>query len=118
MKLTKEEERIILEFREKNNSNKPIKSGVLKHDLVDRDCFNLSDFFETDEDFITFEELEHAIISAKNAAINTIYQIKAGSKFLCYMENGDDCWYDDVGHGVECMDDEWAKRHLKNITTL
>lgn len=118
MKLTKEEERIILEFREKNNSDKPIKSGVLKHDLVDVDCFNLSDFLETDDEYITLEELEHAIISAKNAVINTIYQIKAGSKFLCYIDDGYECWYDDVGYGLECMDDEWARRHLKNITTL
>lgn len=41
--------------------------------------------------------------------------VPAGSKFDCYIENGEESWYDTESGLFAGMDAEWAKQYLRDI---
>jgi hypothetical protein len=44
--------------------------------------------------------------------------IPKGTKFVCYIRNGKELWYDDINYGIENMDSKWAEKYLENITNV
>jgi hypothetical protein len=108
MNLTKDEQKLIIKRREEQKreeeNNKPKMQAVLKHDLFYNDINNYDacEFYISKKDIkkITDEFFEK-ILSAVEI-------------FDCYYKNGKESWYDRE-YGVENMDREWAREHLKNI---
>lgn len=112
MKLTKAEKKLIEELREKqrieDEKNTPKFEGTLKHNLyvAEKGTFEISNWL------LSEDELNEEIQSFRES-----FEIKipAGSKFVCFVDNCDQSWYDDVCAGIENMSEEWAKDNLENI---
>ncbi|CAB4196925.1 hypothetical protein UFOVP1290_445 [uncultured Caudovirales phage] len=107
MKLTEEEKQLILKKRIEDEDQKPIKTGILKHNLysVSENKFNFRGWlFDENERSALLEEFE-----------SMFHIISEGIAFDCYLNDGQECWYDAEGIGIEGMDSAWANKHLKDI---
>jgi len=117
MKLTLEEEKLIMENRKKEEVNKPKKHGILKHDLFYINSrypeirIDIRDIIEKYGWFIP----KLALDEIKTRCLNHTYQIivKKGTKFDCYIDDSEELWSDAEGVGVEEMNAEWAKKNWK-----
>ncbi len=115
MKLTKEEEAVVLAFRKKAEENMPIKEGFLKEDLYE---------YVNDDDWMDNIPFWLYTIKEKNKAIKEVSNsfkkvLKKGTRFVCFLDKGAESWYDDPAiFGVEDMDEKWAKLYLENIRKI
>lgn len=120
MKLTLEEKELILKKRKEEDDEKPKKVGYLKEDLYsyanDRDC-DLHFCSDLSMDFwlATEQQKENFI---KEFVEHFKRVLKKGDKFVCFIVNGKEEWYDDVNYDVECMNKEWAETYLENIKSI
>ena len=109
LKLTPEEEWLILQRRKSEEAKKPKKIGFLKEDMYEFNPppgkFGLWNFF-------TFSETNSLIKEFKECFKKTLL---AGSKFICYIENGKESWYDCDNFGYERLNSDWAKENLINV---
>ena len=88
------------------------KTGELKHDLY---CFDEHDItFKLHEMdwMITKEEFDSFLDYVSKS---TPMELKKGTPFVCFMEDGEESWYDDVNYGIEGVGSDWAEKHLINI---
>jgi len=116
MKLTAKEKQLILEKRAQEEAGKPKKHGVLKHDLFCLDFreprvdIDISDIIEQYGWFIP----KNAVDEIRTRCLNEDDMIiaKKGTKFDCYIDGGEELWYDAEGIGIEEVDSKWAKIHL------
>ena len=113
MKLSEEEKQLILEKRRQKEAEKPIKVGYLKHDLyrIPSEKFNLLRF-----DWMITKDQKEKLINILNEDI--VLELPKGSEFDCYLERGNECWYDQDSGSIAGADSEWAKEHLKDIKSL
>lgn len=44
--------------------------------------------------------------------------LKKGTKFVCFITDGEECWFDDENYGVESMTTAWAAEWLENQTDV
>lgn len=101
---------------EKEENSKPIKEGFLKEDLYsfDGDSSNYNAYFIKHRDFWLYsKKTKDEII--KDFASKFALVLKAGTKFVCFLDKGKETWFDDVNYGVESMSEEWAEKYLVNI---
>lgn len=115
MKLTKEEEQIILRYRAEQDGRKPKKEGFLKTDLY---TYEYGEDWERDTQFWLYTEKELEI--ARKEFENSFKRVlKKGTRFICFInESGTESWFDDVNYGVEGQDKAWAKLYLTNIRDI
>jgi len=109
LKLTPEEEWLILQRRKSEEAKKPKKIGFLKEDMYE---FNPPPGKFGVWNFFTFSETNSLIKEFKECFKKTL---PAGSKFICYIENGKESWYDDENLGFVELSSDWARKHLENI---
>jgi len=119
MKLTKEEEKLILDKRAAEEAEKPKKIGKLKEDLYMNNSLGscgqciisvpwICSLTERDEYVSEFFNSFEKVLSA-------------GAVFDCYIEkDGRESWYDrDCGiEGIENLDAVWAKDYLTDIENV
>ena len=130
LKLTKEEERLILDNRHQENLKRiqkekeesfSKKSGVLKHDLYfiayKGDLFDLLD---NKWKYFTKDELQKFINDISNSIFNSIVA-KKGTLLESYYD-GEELWRSvETGSetgDIEDMDNQWAKENLENIKSI
>lgn len=130
MKLTKEEKEIILakrreeeKRRKEEENNKPQKVGFLKHDLFFINSrypevrFNIQSFVDKARGWWLEKR---AIEDIAKEMEKEMFDLKApaGTKFVCYVDDGEEVWYDDNNIGLEEMDADWAAQHLEKIEDI
>jgi len=89
------------------------KTGELKHDLY---CFDIRDGINRllrDADWLITESEKNNFVDKISELIKI--ELPKGTPFVCFMENGEESWYDDINYGVEGVGSDWAKEHLTNI---
>jgi hypothetical protein len=110
--MTPEELRALAD--QKEEGEKPIKTGELKHDLY---CFdsNAVKYHMNNMEYwmVTKEEVDLFIATVEKLCCSL--DLKKGAKFICFLEDGGESWYDDVNYGVEGVGADWAEKHLTNI---
>lgn len=107
MKLTKEEKQLILAKRKSEQDDKPKKFAFARSNIyiLRKRIENSYSIFDEDE---------------KNSAIANAFElvIPVGTKFVCFIDDNEESWYDDIGYGIEAMNHEWARKYLKNIRRI
>ena len=89
------------------------KVGILKHDLYDYPSVIGVGGLHYHRD-----DVGHLMTSTKKDEIinNFMRGFKLiaprGTKFNCYLIDGEEYWEDDNGIGIETTDPEWVKNHL------
>lgn len=100
----------------KDEENHPTKEGFLKEDLYDSpqdrdvlDVIRLRDWLVTKKQLAEIlEEIRESFPLA----------VPKGTRFVCFNINGGENWFDDVNHGIEHMDENWANEYLENIKLI
>lgn len=114
---------LILDKRKKEDENTVKKTGVLKHDLFYIDSrypeirHDISDIIKTHGWWLKQDTVLSIVEQIKNELLNNL-QVKAGTLFDCYIDKGEELWYDSSGIGLEEMSAEWAKNNLKDISDI
>jgi hypothetical protein len=106
--------RALADNKEKDEVDRPVKTGTLKFDLYDFDDFDLDWYYTFDPEcmYFTKEEVDQCV---KELPSKFKIVLSKGTKFVCYLENDRDSWYDTSNYGVERMSNKWAEKHLENI---
>lgn len=113
MKLSKKEQELITKLRaqeaKEKEANSPKLVGYAKEDLYSIDTETLEEI----------RDGQHGWYPSASDVKNLVDQIfnkevEAGAEFVCYMEDGEEAWYDSV-YGIEHMDAEWARQYLRDI---
>lgn len=100
----------------KEKESKACRVGFLKHDLYYKaHLMTDDDVFEFEYGVMTLSEVKKAIEDFKN---KFELVLKKGTKFLSYMRNGEEYWFDCANHGLEDMSLKWANKHLMLIQTV
>lgn len=113
--MTPDELRALANQKEKEDSNKIVKVGYLKEDLYHFIKTGLLDVLNRTDWFLSKNKVEKIFLEIKS---HFEIILKAGSKFDCYLEEGEESWYDSSNAGVECMSAKWATKYLENIECL
>lgn len=110
------EEKVLVE-------NKPIKTAVAKHDIYYRQ--NLEDIIATQRLslnslchrhwFVGKEVIGEFLANLQTSLSSISPVVPKGAPFVCYLEDGDELWFDDVNYGIESQDKKWAELHLENV---
>lgn len=120
MKLTKQEEKLILEKRALEEAQKPKKVGILKHDLYyfseryPEVRFSVEDLVKENLWWLTKDTILSIVENIKGELLSGIL-IKEGTLFECYIDGGVEEWYDTTNTGIEGYGSEWANKNLINI---
>jgi hypothetical protein len=90
-----------------------VKEGFLKHDLYEyneNSNINLSiyDFW-----LFTKEDMDELLAIPRFEKV-----LSKGTRFICFIDNDEENWYDNIEYGIESMSSEWAEEHLENIKDL
>lgn len=124
MKITEEEKELILRKREKDLEDSIYRSAISKCDLYycsfdQMGCCGSGIMFveEFDYSFVSKEDIEKALEKIKNI-YDSYLVLKKGTKFVSYLENGVEEWYDDERFGIEGMENDWAEKYLTNFKQL
>jgi hypothetical protein len=114
MKLSKEEEQLIIKHRDAVEAGKAKKEGFLKKDLY---AYDYKEEWKENSDFwlYTVEDVREAINELKRSLTVVL---KKGTRFICYIDNGVEEWYDDENFGIEGEDATWSKKYLENIRKI
>jgi hypothetical protein len=115
--LSDEEKQLIEAHRKVKDENSPKKMAFLSKDLYSyssgRGCdlvfIKRNNFWLCD-----YKTKEQWIEDFKN---HFVLRLPIGTKFVCYMEDGEESWYDDVGYGIEGMSRDWADKYLIGFTS-
>jgi hypothetical protein len=94
----------------KEQENKVQKIGYLKHNLYSLDIdYDLSRYLR--EGLFCIEKSEKEEIEKK---IKGLFKItaKKNTKFVCFIVDDKECWFDDENIGIESMPQEWAEKNL------
>lgn len=100
----------------KEEENNPVKVGFLKMDLYgfQSDSYESMSFKKSWGNFwLKTEKQKSATIEEFKSRFEKV--LEKGAKFVCYMIDGEESWFDDEGYGVENMDNKWANKYLENI---
>lgn len=92
---------------------KVVKTGRLKNDLYEfpDNMFNLDSYSSE----YWFSEADVNVLVDKFRSLFEVI-VKKGTKFVCYVYDGEESWYqDEESYVMEDMSAEWAKKHLENI---
>jgi len=122
MKLRKEEKELILKKRQEEESQKPKKEGLLKHDLYyfsfryPKVEFSVDDIVSEEGWWLTKETMLSIVEQIKDELLETF--VKKGTHFDCYIDNGEEEWYDSEGIGIEGYTSDWAKKNLIDIKDI
>lgn len=98
----------------KEQEDKIQKIGYLKHNLYSLDTDDdLSASFR--EGLFCIEKSEKEEIENK---VKSLFKItaKKNTKFVCFIIDGKECWFDDENIGIESMPQEWAEKNLRFST--
>lgn len=106
MKLTKEEQQIILDLRKSKEKDKPKLMGFCKEDFYVSNLANLNVPW-----LLTKSEKEDI---EKNFSNNFKMVVPQNSRFVCFIDELGEEWYDEI-YGIEGMGGEWARKYLKDI---
>jgi alpha-L-arabinofuranosidase len=111
VKLSKEEQALVLKHRQEQEEDKPKLQGFAKHNIymVNDDCYQMGNwwFSQSARDEVIQDFIEHFDLAAKK-----------GSKFVCFIIDKRQSWYDDDGYGIDNMSDQWAQENLQDITEI
>lgn len=97
-----------------------------EEDIVRKIGYLKEDYYSFDSDgngFVFSQPYTDFWLLTKKEKIKLINQFESkfelvllkGTKFNCYVIDGKECWFDDVGYGVEMMNSKWAEKNLENI---
>lgn len=92
----------------KEQESKVQKIGYLKHDLYSLDMdYDLSRSLK--EGLFCIEKSEKEKIEKK---IKSLFKViaKKNTKFVCFIIDDEECWFDDENIGIENMSQEWAEK--------
>ena len=115
--LSVEEEQLILEKRKKEESkkeesNKARKIGFLKENIYEfrptNSKYGIYDYFSESEKNNEIEEFKKLFKLT----------MQAGGRFVCYVDDGKDYWYDCEGFGYEHLNSDWAEVNLTDIQDI
>jgi hypothetical protein len=110
MKLTSKEQALINKLRKEEQDKLPKKIGYAKENL-----YQVNDFPEVNW-FISESEKQDII---ENLTTNYIeLSAPAGTIFDCYIDDGEESWYDQADGLFSGMDTKWATKYLTNIKTV
>ena len=116
-KLTAKELRDLADQKEAEE-NKAKKEGFLNQDLYSyEDWLHGLPEYRFDYDFWLFSQQEmtgHIL----NFQSKFKPALKKGTRFVCFLDKGRECWYDGVNYGVEDLDSEWAAKYLEGIREI
>lgn len=116
--MTPDELRALADQKEAGTKRKPVKRGVLKHDLYFIDSNAQRDIDELFGSYtLTWDDMHTAIKDVTDHAP----VLCSGSEFLCYLVHGIEKWWDnedEVAQGIECEDSNWAEEHLEDIVDV
>lgn len=123
MKLTNKEKAIIENLRKEEEKEKPYREAFLKHDLWDCDCFDQYCDFDFSNPFKNnsgFPQLTEAEVKGLIKAFQDSFEkvLEKGARFVSYIDDGEELWYDDEGYGIEGVDNDWAEKYLENFKEL
>ncbi len=112
--MSPEELRALADKKEQEST--VVKIGYLKHDLYS--CYRDKYIHIRDQFYRGFYNIEKHIIDDLIKNVSTAFKItaKQGTKFVCYIVEEKESWFDDENIGIEDMPKEWAEEHLENIT--
>jgi len=110
MKLTEEEKKIILNKRKEEESNLPKKRGILKHNLY----YNSHNIFGINNYLFTEKQKNDLI----NDFASNFTLVPKGTEFICYLDEGDESWYDCADGCIEAADSDFAKQNLEKIEII
>jgi len=108
MKLSKEEQEMVLKLRAEKEAEKPVKSGVLKHNL-----YRVNEQRFTIDGWLFSEEEKAKII---NRFDDRFTLIPKGTEMVCYIEDGEESWYDD--DSLNGLSADWADENVTDIKKL
>mgnify|MGYP001588994838 CR=1 FL=1 len=120
LELTPEEIAVIEKYRKDNEESKPVKTGILKHDLYDVDDLDFTILNSGNQEcsgdyFITMNDFEEMISKMKKDAK---VLVEKGTKFSCYINDyNEEAWEDDDGY-IECASKKWAEKNLDKIKKI
>jgi len=97
----------------------PVKEAFLKQDFywIESNDSKLQKIVAEAEDYSRLDASKLASLKHQFSTLFTI-SVKKGTRFVCYIEDGRECWYDDTNFGIENMNGDWAKQHLNNIRAI
>lgn len=99
----------------KEKESKPIKKGKLKFDLYNQK-YVFIDVSDTSFWLYSTEEVQSKIDEfVEKAKSNFKLVLKKDTEFVCYLRDGQECWYDNVNYGIEEMNEEFASKYLTDI---
>jgi hypothetical protein len=88
------------------------REGFLKEDLYSYDKTVVSELEESGFlEFWLYTAKEKETIIFNSFAL----VLKKGTRFVCFIDNGKESWFDDVNYGIEEMDAYWAGKYLENV---
>lgn len=110
MKLSSEEQKLILKHRKSQLAKLPIKLGYAREDLYHLDDYRKLNWYAS--------KSEREQIIADFSSRSMSLSVHAGSKFECYIEDGHESWYDSESGLFSAMDADWAKQYLTDISPV
>jgi len=119
--MTPNELRALAKAKEKsiNEEDKVVKTGILKHDLF---CYPIDFGYNDGVSYYypanwpaTKKEIRDIILNFKNRCCVILPK---GTKFLCFIVDGEESWYDEENRVVVDTTKEWAEEHLENISEI
>ena len=90
------------------------KIGFLRCDLYTTDNHFDSRYF--DDDWIFTSDVKDQYIKEFEAGFELA--LPKGTKFVCYIEDGEESWFDDINYGAENLDKAWADKYLEKVEEL
>lgn len=113
MRLSPEEKRLIEDLRKKKkaeaDANTPKMMAYAKENIHSINTNLLKEL----KDGMYGWYLSKSDIESLNEEMFSM-EVPAGTEFVCYLESGEESWYDTV-YGIEGMDAEWARKYLRDI---
>jgi len=112
--MTPEELRALADKKEEEA--KQIKKGTLKHDLYyyhGQGSDQLKMEVRLQDVLMTKQMVEDTRKAFEKVLEKHIDKLEKGTPFVCYKNDGEESWYDDVNFGIEDMSSEWAKENLE-----
>lgn len=110
MKLSAEEKALVEKLRKEKEDRLPKMVGYAKEDLYQVNAY------ESENWFASASEREEMIADFSENYIEI--SAPAGSQFDCYIENGQEAWYDEADGLFAGMDAEWARKYLRDISPV
>jgi len=109
-----EELKLIIAHREKES--RVVKEGFLKEDLYTFDSSKgysgIHYHINMGDEYFTSEQVDDVVNDFKS---HFKLALEKGTRFVAFWYYDSLMWYDDVGYGIEEMEDDWAEKYLEPI---